>query len=1161
MTKKVRGFSLLLIISLLFTICPGYAVMAEEPSEGVLPEILFKYTGDSAEDSVITSVKGSTTVVTEENDHKKVLGLDEGSTIYIDTGRDLASGSVVISWDFKADAFNESYARIYSMHSGELPNDADKMYDVMIYRTSGAIQPFKQLYNWQIDTLNASTYKKDEWHHMDLWFDLDKKVMEYYLNGEIFASIEAVDKFDKFCGFSMTHVNQSRGADVRFDNLAIGYVPKKGYKTGFDFCRYIPEEIEKPVNAVLTIDNIGHAFFDKNIEVNANLTNAHETEKNLSLSFKVYTESGKLKYEKTEDMVIKGSETVEKDYKFAVDEFGFYYVYLDILDKDSGEVFKGSTRFSYLNSPPDGVFNEKMGLNNHFSNNRGTNRMADFLDMMKNAGIKYTRETFSWPVLETSQGVYEIPYPYNEWLPKLQENNQKYFLIIGTTDFLYAREEVPISESQIGHWRDYVENMAIYGKQYGIEDFEIGNELNLTYNSGRLTAAQYVRLLKEAYTVIKRHLPDSRVYGFCTANVKAPEFIRNCLELGAGDYLDGISIHPYNVSYRPDEGPYLKDAQAVKDLMVEFGIENKSLVYSEFGWTCGPGYSTEDEQARYTVRAAAMAVDTADLICWYVSIDKIDLASLSERYFGMVRGWQGQEVNFEPKPVFLALSNYNAFVAEAESVGQQKIFDDGGYICKFKAKDNSDIYMIWKTRDDGDLLLDIGSSDATVYDMYGNPTKLKARNGVVELAVSEDPIYLTGNFKKCEEVKNGDEISIVETTIETTLSDSATINIIGGKPGYKVEAELPENIQLASKTGFAGGKANIKLKTGNNPGEAEKIKVSVKNQSGDVVYTKTLKVEYKAAITYDFSVRYYKSARWQGVLKLTNNNNDTAVTGTFTATSPTELVKYVGAKSIGKIGPKQTELLEFNIPTGISSGNLDLSGVLKLSTGEEIEIDETTYFTSLMPIAKTPTIDGKIDLGEYNTNAPIRINKDYMVKETLDWWGGTSDASAAAYINYDKDYFYLAAVATDNALGDNDEQGRIWANDSIQFAFANDNVSGSPITEIGIGLVNGEPMIERYTFLGTKQNIQFLENEEKEGFNNDMELQISRNGNQTVYELKLPWEDIYASTDDFNRKHIYFSVILNDNDGKGRLGWLEFCPGIGGVKNASLFSKVPVGRK
>ena len=75
-----------------------------------------------------------------------------------------------------------------------------------------------------------------------------------------------------------------------------------------------------------------------------------------------------------------------------------------------------------------------------------------------------------------------------------------------------------------------------------------------------------------------------------------------------------------------------------------------------------------------------------------------------------------------------------------------------------------------------------------------------------------------------------------------------------------------------------------------------------------------------------------------------------------------------------------------------------------------------------------------------------------------------------------------------------------------------------------------------------------------------MELQITRSGNKTYYELKLPWEDIYATADDFNRKHVYFSIILNDNDGRGRRGWLEFCPGIGGAKNAMLFSKVAVGK-
>ena len=67
---------------------------------------------------------------------------------------------------------------------------------------------------------------------------------------------------------------------------------------------------------------------------------------------------------------------------------------------------------------------------------------------------------------------------------------------------------------------------------------------------------------------------------------------------------------------------------------------------------------------------------------------------------------------------------------------------------------------------------------------------------------------------------------------------------------------------------------------------------------------------------------------------------------------------------------------------------------------------------------------------------------------------------------------------------------------------------------------------------------------------------------KTVYELQIPWTQIFNNKPDFRKqKEIYFSVMVNDddNDGKGR-GWLEYCPGIGSEKNPALFMKLPVYR-
>lgn len=623
MKKKSRILSFLLAILILFGLCPSYMVYAEHEVNEELPRLLFKYTGDEKDDSVFSNQTGLFSNESEDSEHKNVLRMDSNSSFFINLGDGYSTGKVVISWDVKANRLGQSYARIYSVPTNGVPSDAEKIFDTVIYRGNGQIQSYKQLFGWNIDEKKVGYYKANEWSHLDMWLDLDKKVMDYYVDGEFITSVSIIDSFDKFCSLSMSTVNAEGDVTQWYDNIYIGYVPQNGHETGFDFCQYIPKEVESPVYADFIIDNIGHAFFDKEISINTKITNAFNFKKNITLNFKVYTESGIKKYEKTEDIVINEKEVYDKSYEFDVDEYGFYYVYLNILDKDTNEESCFETRFSCINGPKNGVMNEKIGFNNHFQFGNGLERYDELLDMQKNAGFKFTREAFAWDWIEATRGVFKMPSNHGKWIPKVQQNDQGFFAIVGYKSFLYNMEPFPVSESEIGHWNDYVDYLMLLSKQYGITNFEVMNETNLQYNKGSVTAEQYVRLLKETYTIIKKHMPEATVWAFCTANVQAPKFIRECLELGAGDYLDGVSIHPYTVMYRPDEGTYLQDVQDVLDLMKEFGIEDKKLCFSEVGWTCAEGFATEEEQARYSVRASALTYDVCDLALWYVSLDKI----------------------------------------------------------------------------------------------------------------------------------------------------------------------------------------------------------------------------------------------------------------------------------------------------------------------------------------------------------------------------------------------------------------------------------------------------------------------------------------------------------------------------------------------------------
>jgi hypothetical protein len=219
----------------------------------------------------------------------------------------------------------------------------------------------------------------------------------------------------------------------------------------------------------------------------------------------------------------------------------------------------------------------------------------------------------------------------------------------------------------------------------------------------------------------------------------------------------------------------------------------------------------------------------------------------------------------------------------------------------------------------------------------------------------------------------------------------------------------------------------IDARTGNT------VKVNVKNKNGDIVWQKEIKLNINEAADIAFDVQYQKSGRWKGALKVTNNKNSKDLSGEFKISEPQIISEYTPVVKIENIPPNSTRIVEFSIPLEASRDFIELKGEVVFESGERKEINESSYFTALTPVRSTPKIDGVIEKGEYNAEAPMRFNKSRMVIMPADarwtWnWNGLNDLSAVGYINYDKEFFYLAYEVTDDILGDKDAKKRIWAN-------------------------------------------------------------------------------------------------------------------------------------
>jgi hypothetical protein len=97
-----------------------------------------------------------------------------------------------------------------------------------------------------------------------------------------------------------------------------------------------------------------------------------------------------------------------------------------------------------------------------------------------------------------------------------------------------------------------------------------------------------------------------------------------------------------------------------------------------------------------------------------------------------------------------------------------------------------------------------------------------------------------------------------------------------------------------------------------------------------------------------------------------------------------------------------------------------------------------------------------------------------------------------------------------------------------------------PFVQIDIGRSNGKDIVFRRAF---GMNLKEGEIEAKGT--------IVAEGNKTIYLLAIPWKELGikpASGLSFG-----FSFLVNDNDGAGRKGWMEWGGGIGWDKNTADF--------
>ncbi|KAI7256686.1 hypothetical protein KC345_g10947, partial [Hortaea werneckii] len=166
----------------------------------------------------------------------------------------------------------------------------------------------------------------------------------------------------------------------------------------------------------------------------------------------------------------------------------------------------------------------------------------------------------------------------------------------------------------------------------------------------------------------------------------------------------------------------------------------------------------------------------------------------------------------------------------------------------------------------------------------------------------------------------------------------------------------------------------------------------------------------------------------------------------------------------------------------------------------------------------------------------------------LDGWGGKQDLSAFGYTSWDVDNFYLALEVADDTQAQTAAGDAIWNGDGIQLALGITYADGSSPREYHeLGLARDDQgKLLKWRWLAPS------------GFDtgDSIRLQeaVTRSSHTTIYEAAIPWSELTYETDRVQEGlKLKFSLLVNDNDGDGRRGWIEYNSGIATAKDINAF--------
>lgn len=555
------------------------------------------------------------------------------------------------------------------------------------------------------------------------------------------------------------------------------------------------EEYNAPV--VITADTgvDGNIFFERQAEFNMTFQNRGAYPIACEVVYSVY------RYDKNnqpvlvdtlvlQDLELTSNGTRKEPLSIHTDVYGLYMLQTEV--KGAGIYVCKQTDFS-CSMKPDAT-NINMGVSGVTSQNGYT---EETIRLVKGAGLGTVRTDFRWYDYEMKENVYVLTENHEQILDAAAKYDMDVLAILYSANPLYDPSSSQIvSEEQFDKFGSYVEHLLNEPKVKAVVSaVEVLNEPDImkTYN-GEYINADYIRkgqlyakLLKLAYDAAKAAKPSYTVGAFSIAamtdTAKGPKFLDAALAALDGEQVfDTITMHPYmhlgndvepGNAGQATHSPYdwlgyrinyftslITGSELYNHVTQTYGTVsgvstgdiyhyalNSPAMHTEFGYSSavrrddGLCTSSEYEQAVRLIRGYnQIKINNFDDRVWlYSFLDKGDKINDREDNFGIVHSTES-DVPLSAKYAYLAIAAFNKLTQGATSA-ENILTDDYRFITQYTCVDG-DAYLLWTTKDSPQQIAYDFGSEATYYDLLGNPLSYSEITEDGQYVLTNEPYYV-----------------------------------------------------------------------------------------------------------------------------------------------------------------------------------------------------------------------------------------------------------------------------------------------------------------------------------------------------------------------------------------------------------------------------------